>query len=398
MNIYEAKSYWKLLLLLAAAVVFGFSLYIFNKLTDEIALEEKKKVDLIAATFERIGEVESDEYRSFLLEIVKNNKTVPVLLVDSKDNIIAHKNVLEKLDTPRYRSDELYRAEIKAKLHTRLEEMKYLSNPPKEISVVGNIKQYVYYDNSILWKKLKFFPYAQIVIVVLFLLITYFLFSTSRKAEQNQVWVGMSKETAHQLGTPISSMIGWMEYLKSMDANDIDYDMIVSEMGKDVKRLEQITERFSKIGSEPDLEEVDISDALGKTYHYMKKRASSNVLIDFNSNTDDKVKLNIPLFSWVIENLVNNALNAIGAKGEIHITVSSLNGQVLIDVKDSGKGIAKSNFKTVFKPGYTTRKRGWGLGLSLAKRIVEEYHNGKIFVKDSVLNKGTTFRIILDSL
>jgi signal transduction histidine kinase len=394
MNIYKKKSVWKWLLILAAGIIVGLSLLYFNHLTDEIAEEESKKANLIAITFKRINSVTDDEYRGFLLEIVKNNTSIPVMLVDENGNITAHRNVINDLDRQRKLNDKIYSKEIDDQLSIRLEEMKHI-HEPIEIKIFEGYTNYVYYDNSLLWRQLKYFPYAQIIIILLFLGIAYFLFSTSRKAEQNQVWVGMSKETAHQLGTPISSMIGWVEYIKSMNAEDLDLNVVVPEMDKDVKRLEQIAERFSKIGSEPDLDKSELSDAVKHTYDYMKKRASEHINFEFDSSQSMDVMLSAPLFSWVIENLIKNALNAIVNDGEISITVFKQGTEAIIDVKDSGKGIAKGNFALVFKPGYTTRKRGWGLGLSLTKRIVEEYHQGKIFVKESAINQGTTFRIIL---
>ena len=394
MNIYKKKSLWKWLLVLAAGIIVGLSLLYFNHLTDEIAEEESKKANLIAMTFKRINIVTDDEYRGFLLDILKNNTSIPVMLVDEDGNITAHRNVINDLDRRRKLEDKIYSKEIDDKLSSRLEVMKHIHDPI-EIKIFEGYINYVYYDNSLLWRQLKYFPYAQIFIILLFLGIAYFLFSTSRKAEQNQVWVGMSKETAHQLGTPISSMMGWVEYIKSMNAEDLDLNVIVPEMDKDVKRLEQIAERFSKIGSEPDLYKAELSDSVKHTYDYMKKRASEHINFQFASSQSMDVMLSAPLFSWVIENLIKNALNAIVNDGAISITIFKQGTDAIIDVKDSGKGIAKGNFALVFKPGYTTRRRGWGLGLSLTKRIVEEYHQGKIFVKESAINQGTTFRIIL---
>jgi len=382
-----------MLLLMAGTIVF-LSLLYFNHLTDEIADQESKKANLMAMTFKRINTVSDDEYRGFLLEIIKNNTSIPVLLVDEEDNITAHRNVVENFDSQRKLTDEVYSKKVQLELKKRLLEIKKV-HAPIEIKIFDGYTNYVYYDNSMLWKQLKFFPYAQIFIILLFLAIAYFLFSTSRKAEQNQVWVGMSKETAHQLGTPISSMMGWVEYIKSMQAKDLEWNDIIREIDKDVKRLEQIADRFSKIGSEPDLELVEINTAVGKTIDYMSKRASDKIIFDFEFSDSLKVMLSVPLFSWVIENLIKNALNAIGSDGKILVKIFQQHNNAVIDIIDNGNGIAKRNFKTVFKPGFTTRKRGWGLGLSLTKRIVEQYHQGKIFVKESVINEGTVFRITL---
>lgn len=393
MNIYAKKSYWKIFLFLAATFIVLVSLWFSRTLAEGIAKQEQIKVDLIAKSHEQINKVEDSGYRGFLLELIKENKTVPVILADKEDNILAHRNVIEEIDRNRYLEDEKYAAFVDEKLKDRLAEMKSLRDP-EEIVIFEGYNNYIYFDNSILYKQLSLFPYVQFFFLFLFLGIAYFLFSTSRKAEQNQVWVGMSKETAHQLGTPISSMMGWMEYIKSM-GNDVDLQTVVPEMTKDVARLEQIAERFSKIGSEPDLSEMVLSEAVLKTFDYIKKRSSENVSFGFHVEEESKVFISPPLFSWVIENILKNALNAIQGKGEINVNIGVHANQAFIDIKDSGKGIAKSDFKTVFKPGYTTRQRGWGLGLSLTKRIIEEYHQGRVFVKESTLGKGSTFRIFL---
>lgn len=238
-----------------------------------------------------------------------------------------------------------------------------------------------------------YYPYVQIGVVVVFLLISFFAFLSSKNAEQNKVWVGLSKETAHQLGTPISSLLAWVALLKSRYQDD----KLLPDMEKDVNRLRVIAERFSKIGSAPDLQVVSLNAALDNAVQYMSKRASQQVVIQTHYNIKDEVfiRLNIPLFEWVVENLCKNAIDAMTGKGSIDIYVTKLVDQLIIDFKDSGKGIERNNFKNVFKPGYTTKQRGWGLGLSLVKRIIENYHNGKIYVKHSELGKGTTFRIEL---
>jgi signal transduction histidine kinase len=269
-----------------------------------------------------------------------------------------------------------------------------LQNPPIEIDLGNNQKNYIFYYNSFLLTQLKYYPFIQFAIVGLFLLIAYILFSTSRKAEQNQVWVGMAKETAHQLGTPLSSLIAWMELLQNKNIDP----MLLDEMKKDVKRLETITERFSKIGSVPSLENVQLSAVLDNVINYLQARVSNKVKItlDTGNAKEINVPLNVSLFEWVIENLCKNAVDAMDGEGFIHIQLTDLTQYVYIDVSDTGKGIPKSKFKTVFQPGYTTKQRGWGLGLSLVKRIIEDYHKGKIFVKRSEAGKGTTFRIVLN--
>jgi signal transduction histidine kinase len=241
--------------------------------------------------------------------------------------------------------------------------------------------------------KLKYYPYVQFGVIGLFLLIAYILFSTARKAEQDQVWVGMSKETAHQLGTPLSSLMGWNEHLRSLGVDET----VVNEMNRDIKRLNTITERFSKIGSQPTLQDEDICIVIQNATDYLKQRTSRNVKYEVLLPPKViHVQLSVPLFEWVVENLCKNAVDAMNGKGQITITVTEIPEGIAIDIADTGKGIPKSKFKTVFEPGYTTKQRGWGLGLSLTKRIIENYHKGKIFVLSSEPNKGTTFRILLN--
>lgn len=268
-------------------------------------------------------------------------------------------------------------------------------NTPIEVSFGDYQKGIIYFENSEEVKQLKFFPYVQFGIIGLFLVIAYLVFSTFRKAEQNQVWVGMSKETAHQLGTPISSLMAWTEYLETQEVSKD----IITEMNKDVDRLQMITERFSKIGSGGKLEEVDVYALLKNTIDYLKVRLSSRVTFTIHSDIpESKAKVNAPLFEWVIENITKNAVDAMKGEGQFNITVSDINGQIAIDLSDTGKGIPPGKIKTVFQPGFTTKQRGWGLGLSLAKRIIKDYHKGKIYVHKSEVNVGTTFRIVLNKV
>ncbi|MFC1734457.1 sensor histidine kinase, partial [candidate division KSB1 bacterium] len=266
-------------------------------------------------------------------------------------------------------------------------------NKPLSIDLPELGTSYIYYEDSYLLTQLKFYPYIQFFIIGLFLLISYILFSIARKSEQNQVWVGLAKETAHQLGTPISSMIAWIELLK---LKGID-DETIGNINEDITRLETITERFSKIGSAPKLEKQNVVKVIYDTIAYVKSRTSIKVDYRINLNEDAVIEawLNDSLFKWVIENLCKNAIDAMDGKGTITIEIVDDNALVNIDITDSGKGIPKSKHKTIFHPGYTSKKRGWGLGLSLSKRIIENYHDGKVFVKSSVSNKGTTMRIIL---
>ena len=381
MNIYKKKIRWKFFLLIAAVVIGIGSLLYTNFLVKKLEREERKKVELWAKATTLMANTEV-EGRSleFVLDVVSSNKTVPVILIDKDTNILAFNN----LDTSRVHSPSLF---LQKKLGLMMEE-----NPPIEIPYLPGHKQYLYYSKSTILSNLTYYPLVQLAVILLFILVAYFAFSSSRKAEQNQVWVGLSKETAHQLGTPISSLMAWLEMIK-MKTSD---QQLVNELSKDVLRLNKITERFSKIGSQPILQKDKLIDLVENTVAYLKSRSSSKIqFIVETTNKELVVPLNAPLFEWVIENVCKNAMDAIEGEGNIQIAVTENQQFVFIDVKDNGKGISKSSFKTIFKPGFTTKERGWGLGLSLTKRIVEEYHNGKIFVAGSDIGKGTTIRIIL---
>lgn len=383
MRVYEQKIRWKRLLFLVAIVIGAISLWYTNKLVQKLATEEEKKVLMWAnATKQLINANESTDI-NFLLDIIKDNTTIPVILVDNDSNIIANRNLdSTKADDPQYQAKQL-------------EEMKAEHEPIKILYDVANQKHnYLYYRNSIILTQLKQYPYYQLSVIALFILVAYLAFSYSRKSEQNQVWVGMSKETAHQLGTPISSLNGWINLLRETDENG--KEEILQEFEKDVKRLELITDRFSKIGSAPVLKAENIYNVMERAVDYLKSRTSSQVVYSINTTDMDALALvNVPLFDWVVENICKNAIDAMSGIGRIDVHISTEADKVYIDIQDTGKGIAPSKQKTVFKPGYTTKKRGWGLGLSLAKRIIEEYHNGKVFVKESTPDKGTTFRIML---
>ncbi len=332
--------------------------------------------------FSELKSVLDDLVKSFISEVAVNSSSVPVIYTDStKRNVLASGNI----DSLTIKDTTFLKTTIS---------IMAAQNQPIEVEFGDGSKSYIFYQESTLLTQLKYYPYVMFGIVGLFLLIAYLLFSTARKVEQNQVWVGMAKETAHQLGTPLSSLIAWLEYLKS---NGLASDTAF-EIEKDIKRLETITERFSKIGSTPKLDKVDLVSVLNEAVNYIKLRTSKNVLFTIDSGNQKEVMalLNIPLFEWVIENLCKNAVDAMIGSGSITITLSDQTQFVYIDITDSGKGIPKSKYKTVFEPGFTTKKRGWGLGLSLTKRIIENYHSGKIFVKNSEMDKGTTFRIVLN--
>lgn len=362
------------------AVIIGISsLWITNRLVKKLSEEERKKVELWAEGMKQIARnnpgTGEDINLPFL--VIKNNETVPIIVTDGNDHIQFTRN----LDSLKL-NDSTY-------LEEKLAQMKRYCTP----IVIAASKQYVYYEESTLLIQLIYYPYIQLAVIFLFILVAYLAFSSSRKAEQNQVWVGMAKETAHQLGTPISSLMAWVELL-SLKKTDTD---ILEEVGKDVRRLEIVAERFSKIGSATTLSRVNIVEIIQNVIYYMQTRTSAKVEYRFQLNNIQEmiVPLNVPLFEWVIENLCKNAVDAMKGNGIIEISLYDQMQVLFIDVKDTGKGIPKSKYKTVFQPGYTTKKRGWGLGLSLSKRIIESYHNGKIFVKSSELNTGTTFRIAL---
>jgi signal transduction histidine kinase len=377
MNIYKKKQLWKALLLFGAFVIAFASLVYTNTLVKRLVKEESKKVELVAEATRRLISETGDI--TFYHDIILGNSTVPVILVDNQGNIITWRN----LDSLKVENDPQY-------LSKRVNKMK-ANIKPIEILVYEDQKQFIYFEHSILIDMLAFYPYMQLSIIGLFILISYFAFSSSRNAEQNQVWVGMSKETAHQLGTPLSSLIGWIEYLKTtkLEAS------IVDEISKDVSRLETITDRFSKIGSEPNFEYVSVKEIIDKVIVYLRLRISDKVEISVTGNSMYKLKLCVPLFEWVIENMTKNATDAMEGKGIMKINILKEEDKLMIDLSDTGKGIPKQDFKKVFKPGFTSKKRGWGLGLSLVRRIVEDQHKGKIYVKSSEIGKGTVFRIEL---
>ena len=380
MNIYSNKKKWKFLLFIVAVIIGLISIYYTTTLVNKLSHEERKKVELWAEGMKQLADVtDLNQNVGFIFKVIENNETVPVIVTDSTGDILFFRN----LDSLRV-TDKKY-------MQKELAIMKK-ENKPIIIKVTDDITQYVYYENSLLLKKLFYYPFIQIGVIFLFILVSYLAFSASRKAEQNQVWVGLSKETAHQLGTPTSSLLAWVELLKTKPESQ----EIAAEVEKDVKRLELITERFSKIGSMPVLDLSNIVDTVNYALDYIERRISKKIIVKKEfSQTEIYAQINAPLFEWVLENLCKNAVDAMESEGTLTINVVDNNQFVYVDVKDTGKGIPKTKFKTVFSPGFTTKKRGWGLGLSLTKRIIEEYHNGKIFVKRSELNKGSTFRIVL---
>lgn len=378
MNIYSKKQVWKIALLLFAVIIGILSLWYTNDLVKELKKEEERKVKIWAEATSLLTKSEGDI--SFIFSVIQNNKTIPVILVDENEHIISFNNLDSAKINSKKRDD--YLADLLADMK---HEQRFISFP-----LTNGKENTIYYQDSVLLTRLNYYPYIQLGVLALFIFISYLAFSSSRKAEQNQVWVGMAKETAHQLGTPLSSLIAWLEYLKLKGTDE----KMVDEIRKDLNRLEIITERFSKIGAVPDLKSTNVKEVFENFTIYLQGRISKNVRVKVLGD-DAEADINVPLFEWVIENICKNAVDAMGGKGSLVIDINNNNPYVYVDITDTGKGIPSNKFKTVFQPGYTSKKRGWGLGLSLAKRIIENYHNGKIFVKSSEMDKGTTFRIVL---
>ncbi|MDY0254091.1 MAG: HAMP domain-containing sensor histidine kinase [Tenuifilaceae bacterium] len=387
MEIYLVKQRWKALLLVVAVIIGFASLYITNSLVKDLSLEERKKIELWAKAIREISNInnlaDSSQNFAIVLDVLENNTTVPVLLTDEDDNILSHINVKPS------------RVETREGAQRLLSQMKS-SKEPIVVTLIDGSKNIVYYKDSTTLVKLTYYPYVQLFVIILFIVASYYAFSHSRKAEQNQVWVGLAKETAHQLGTPTSSLLAWLELIRE---SGID-PTLVSNFEKDVSRLEKVVDRFSKIGSSPSLRTTNLVAAIGNTVEYLRNRISSkiNLMVKFDSTDSIPLPLNETLFEWVLENIIRNSVDAIQSCGEVTISVIDNTQVVFIDITDTGKGIPRSHFKTIFQPGYTTKSRGWGLGLTLSKRIIEEYHNGKLFVNNSEVDKGTTFRIVLRKL
>ncbi len=381
MSIYHKKLKWKLGLLTLAVLISFSSLWVTDKLVTSLAIEERKKMELWAEATREIADIDSEVTDfSFYLKVIEDNETVPVIVVDQDGNILDHRNL-----NPARTDNREY-------LQRQLEQMGK-SNEPIELVITEDEFQLIYYNDSMILMWLVYYPYIQLLVIIVFLFIAYYAFNISRKAEQNQVWLGLSKETAHQLGTPTSSLMAWLELMKEKDEDPV----ILNELEKDINRLEKITARFSKIGSKPVLVNTSITEVIENALEYLRARSPEKVIFEtnFDKQTTVLVPLNTPLFDWVIENVCKNSLDAIEGKGKISLTLHNKERSVCIDITDTGKGIPRGRFKTIFKPGFTTRRNGWGLGLSLSKRIIEEYHGGRIFVQQSVLNEGTTIRIIL---
>lgn len=369
------------MLLIFVAVLIGIASLVFsNHLARELSAEEERRMEVWTEAMRTFNNADPDADLSLVLTVIKGNKTIPVIVIDDNGAISNYSNI------------NIHGTDSIGFLMKRVAEMREANHIIRMDMNEPGVYYEVCYDDSSLLKLLGIYPYVQIIVFIAFMLVVLFALLSMKRSEQNRVWVGLSKETAHQLGTPISSLMAWSEILRQTYPDD----ELIPEMDKDVKRLRMVAERFSKVGSSPELTEGDLSESLQRVMDYMRRRTSDKVSFVYNGTGHPlMVRMNEPLLEWVMENLFKNAIDAMDGQGTITVDVTSAGEKVTVDVTDTGKGIAKSHFKSIFSPGFTTKKRGWGLGLSLAKRIVEEYHKGRIFVRHSELGKGTTFSVEL---
>ncbi len=385
MNPYRFEFRFRMVLLLCALLIISATLWYSNLLAKKLAFEERKKMELLANTYEKLNSVEDGSDYTFLLDIIQENKTIPLILTDKEFRLAGSRNFdsIKALDS----------SFLKKELNLML-----LNGDTIGIKYQGKTIQYICYKDSTLLSELKYYPYIQLLIISIFLAVAYFAFFSSQRSIQNQLWVGMAKETAHQIATPLSSLGGWVDYLTEKDIPENIKEKVLPEMNHDLERLSIITDRFSKIGSQPELILKPISESVSDAVNYMKRRAPAKIQIELKDETNTNILIshNPALMNWVFENLIRNALDAMNESGSIIVNIkSNEKNTVLIDIKDSGKGMETKDFKNVFKPGFSTKKRGWGIGLALCKRIIEDYHKGSIIVLHSELGKGTTFRIHL---
>lgn len=395
--------YGKTIFIICSTIAVIIFLIISTNLVKQLSTQERERMNIWASATEKMAQAEGNADFEFLLNIIAQNNSIPVMVTDEEKNILEYRNY--ELPDRIADGEHVVFSDLTEKnqkfLQRRLDRAvgnkdfeRLVKNDPHfiKVEVYPGINQYIYYEDSILLRRLSLYPYVVLGVMIILVFIIYSAVVYTKKAEQNRVWVGLSKETAHQLGTPISSLMAWSQYL---DACGTDKE-VTTEIDKDVKRLSKIAERFSKIGSRPNLELEYLNQTIESSLEYMRGRISGKVSLNFHFGEDDYgVLVSTSLFEWVMENLTKNAVDAMAGVGEIHITTGRAKDCVWIEVRDTGKGIARKNFNKVFNPGYTTKERGWGLGLTLVKRIIEEYHDGKIFVKESELGKGTTFRIEL---
>ena len=377
----------KIILVVAAIAIAVVSLVASNILTKDLARQERTKMEVWAEAMRALSQADENTDLALVLKVLNDNNTIPVVVLDNDENVTDFRNVV--INAKNYKDSLSYVSAMAKRLKSNKQNIRI------QLSDASNEYIDVCYDDSLMLKRLALYPYVQLGVVMLFVVVAIFALLTSKRAEQNKVWVGLSKETAHQLGTPISSLMAWTTILKETYPDDD----LLPEMDKDVKRLQLIADRFSKIGSLPEAVPVSLNEVLDHVIDYMDRRTSKTIQLKKVFPADDIIiRLNASLFEWVIENLCKNAVDAMGGEsGTITLRVETVGERVIVEVSDTGKGIKKKDMRNVFRPGFTTKSRGWGLGLSLAKRIVEEYHNGKIFVKSSEVGKGTTFRIELKS-
>ena len=394
---YNTKQAWKVVLIIIAATIGIASLVYSNYLVKSLSESERTKAEVWAMSTRSIMTMPDvdDEFISFVYA-VRDSLTLPAIITDEKDNIIFYRDLDSTKTNIKIEDSTKTNLEYDPSYFQReLIRMKS-AHKPILLNLENGEKWSVYYHDSKALRNLKIFPFIQLSLIAIFLVIAYYVFNSIKRSEQNLVWVGMAKEAAHQLGTPISSLMGWIELIKiKFDAED---DQVVNEMERDVTRLEIVADRFSKIGSKPALTNYNVYEVINNFVQYFKIRTSEKISFQIVGDTHVEAMLNVPLFDWIIENLLKNAVNAIDTEGTIAIVIKEniAKEEIFIDISDTGKGIPKSNFEAVFQPGFTTRQRGWGLGLSLTKRMVR-YHKGQIFVKESEVGKGTTFRIVLKS-
>jgi signal transduction histidine kinase len=375
----------KIILVVVAVIIAVASLVVSHLLVRDLSRQERNNMEVWAEAMRSLSHADEHTDLNLVLKVMNSNNHIPVVVLDEFDNVIEFRNV--EIDAPTATDSTAYLTQLAQRMVRKGNVIEVdVSTPDIEVP----LQILVCYDESILLQRLTHYPYVQLGVISLFVVVAIFALLASKKAEQNKVWVGLSKETAHQLGTPISSLMAWMELLESLG---VDAET-VGEMNKDVQRLSTIASRFSKIGSKPQMEQDELNKVVERSSSYMSSRISSRISLTRNMcNRELSVKLSAPLFEWVMENLIKNAVDAMEGTGAINITTGEERGVAFVEVADTGKGISRKNFKTIFNPGYTTKKRGWGLGLTLAKRIIEQYHSGKIYVRASEPGVGTTFRI-----
>ena len=379
-----------------AIIIVATSLFVSHRLVEDLKNEERTRMEVWAAAMRSLTEAEENTDLNLVLTVINGNNSIPVIVTDEENKILSHRNLgiqsrssQDSLKQLQGRLTEMRQTGKQMKMPleiTSQEDNTTTQSSPEKLHHIN-----IYYEESLILHRLALFPYVQLAVVSLFLLVALVALLSTKKAEQNRVWVGLTKETAHQLGTPISSLMAWIEVLKETYPNDD----LLEDMQTDVQRLERITERFSKIGSQPALVNTSICPIIAQTVSYLQRRISSRITITSHIHQEVELPLSAPLFEWVLEVLCKNSADAMSGAGSIEISGQIKDDRYIIDVTDTGKGIARKNFSSVFKAGYTTKQRGWGLGLSLSKRIIEEYHHGRIYVFQSIVGKGTTFRIEL---